>query len=188
MPAPPAEVAAELQALEQRLAEAEEARAAEGEELVTRMAAIEVLIDHLHGRIAELAREAEKGGGAQAASDLDLRVGGLEHALDAMGPLISVPATISALEQELIALGERLDVREAHEVARSELVSREIEARVSLAEAELGVRHGEDWEGMQESVSAAERHSEQRPRAGSKSDWRSRRARRPRRWPSSSSG
>ena len=162
VPAPPAEVAAELAALEARLTEAEEARAVEGEELLTRMTAIEVLIDHLNGRIVELAREAEEGpsGRDRAADDLDLRVGGLEHAVDAMGPMFSVPATIAALEQELIALGERLDARDVHEQLREELVSREIEARVSLAESKLGVRHGEDWEGMQDSVSAVERRSE----------------------------
>jgi hypothetical protein len=142
--------------------EAEEARAVEGEELLTRMAAIEVLIDHLGGRVAELTREAADpdAAPARADDDLDLRVGGIEHALDAMGPLISVPATIAALEQELVALGERLDARDVHEQLRDELVSREIEARVSLAESKLGVRHGEDWEGMQDAVSAVERRSE----------------------------
>jgi DNA uptake protein ComE-like DNA-binding protein len=160
VPASPAEIAAELRSLETRLTEAEELRAVEGEELMTRMGAIEVLIDHLNGRVVQLAQEAGDPAPGAGSQDFDLRVGGLEHAMDAMGPLLSVPATISALEQELIALGSRLDARDALDEQRDALVSREIEARISLAEARLGTSQGEAWEAMQEAVSSAERRSE----------------------------
>ncbi len=151
---PASSVAEELRALDQRLAAAEDARAAEGEELLTRMGAIEVLIDHLDGRVGELERDAR--GSRGTPEDIELRIGGLEHAADALGSLTAVPATIAALEQELIALGERLDARDARDEVRDSLVRREIEARVSLAESRLGTRHAERWEGLQDAISAAE--------------------------------
>lgn len=152
---PPARsVAEELRALDERLAAAEDARAVEGEELLTRMMAIEVLIDHLGGRVVELERDAR--GPRDIPEGLELRIGGLEYAADALGPLTAVPATIAALEQELIALGERLDARDAREEIRDSLVRREIEARVSLAESRLGTRYAERWESLQDSIEAAD--------------------------------
>ena len=153
-----------LSELSRRVDAAEQARQLESEELLTRMGAIEVLIDHLSGRIGEVAAQvaeakSESPDDEQAREEIELRIGGLEHAADAMAPLTSVPATIAALEEELILLGRRLDATGREAEARSELVSREIEARISLAESELTVRHGEAWEGMQEVLSAESRRA-----------------------------
>ncbi len=156
------DTAADLRRIEQRLAAAEQARAEEAEELLTRMGAVEVLIDHLNGRVEEIALEAAGGAGqgsGDAAADIDLRVGGVERVLDELGPLIGVPATIAALEEEVIALGARLDLASRESEARAALVSREIEARISVAESNLTVRHGADWEGVQDAISDVERGS-----------------------------
>jgi DNA uptake protein ComE-like DNA-binding protein len=148
-----------LHRIEERLAAAERARTQEAEELLTRMGAVEVLIDHLNGRVGEISGDRSAPAAAGASADLDLRVEGIEHVLDELGPLIGVPATIAALEQEVIALGDRLDLASRESEARAELVSREIEARISVAESNLSVRHGADWEGMQDVVTEVEHGS-----------------------------
>jgi hypothetical protein len=159
---PTADGSADLRRIEARLAAAERARKAEAEELLTRMGAIEVLIDHLNGRVGDLAEQATEGrprSAAPAFDDIDLRVAGVERVLDELGPLVGVPTTIEALEQEVIALGERLDLAARESEARAELVSREIEARIAVAESNATVRHGADWEGMQDVVSDVEHTS-----------------------------
>ncbi len=159
------DAAADLRRIEERLAAAERARAEEAEELLTRMGAVEVLIDHLNGRVEEIALEVVEGKGGGPGADIDLRVGGVERVLDELGPLIGVPATIAALEQEVIALGDRLDLASRESEARAELVSREIEARISVAESNLTVRHGADREDVQDVISDVERGSRAADRA-----------------------
>ena len=125
------------------------------------MGAIEVLVDHLDGRIRDLSlqlvderrlRERDK-------DEAELRIGGLEQVADALGPLTGVPATVSALEQELIALGERLDIVVREAGTRHELISREIDARIAVSESRLAVRQSEEWESAQDDLARAEERS-----------------------------
>jgi hypothetical protein len=130
----------------------------EARDLLTRMGAIEVLVEQLDSRVGEVALQVvdERRLRERDKDEIDFRVSGLEHAADALGPLGSVPATVSALEQELVALGERLDIAVSSADARHELISREIDARVSVSESRLALRQAEEWESAQDSLAAAE--------------------------------
>ena len=114
------------------------------------MGAVEVLIDHLNGRVGRSPARAGRTRPACPAADIDLRVGGVEHVLDELGPLIGVPATIAALEQEVIALGDRLDLASRESEARAELVCARSRPAISVAESNLTVRHGADREDVQD--------------------------------------
>jgi hypothetical protein len=122
------------------------------------MGAVEVLVDHLDGRIRELALQLadERRLRERDRDEADLRIGGLEQAADALGPLTGVPATVSALEQELISLGERLDIAAREAGTRHELISREIDARISVSESRLALRQSEEWESAQDALAEAE--------------------------------
>lgn len=131
---------------------------AEARELLTRMGAIEVLVDHLDERIRALSLELvdERRLREREREEADLRISGLEHAADALGPLTGVPATVSALEAELVALGERLDIAAREAGTRHELISREIEARVAASESRLALRQSEEWEAAQDAIAETE--------------------------------